>query len=667
MQKRKGGDTMGIKDRRIGDWVQPISSLADKPQLSAAELKAAFDANANEIKPKVNGLIDDLAAGSAAGEIGFQATAGVSADNVQAAVEDVQRQVKDLSVPVADAERRLDGLNKPEAAAGLGFQATAGVNAGNVQAAVEDVQRQVANAVAGQIPDASIGLTKLDTQVQGQLAQTQTQLAQAQAHASAQVSSSTNGVHGFRFTNDKLAVQLNGEWVEVKTGGAGIKPGDVTGIRLEPGAGAISLYFNDPTDVVWAGTKVVMKAGAVPIDETDGIIILDNKVRGKYANSPFKQPGLTMDVVYYFGFFPYNNLGGFNYNLSNTVFGSPMGYRVMTAIIDKNNSNPDTCVTYADDAGSMAAGAEAWDEFFGHYPVLFRDGAEVGRLNKKNFAQFESGAAADITSGNAGDVMIAFPKRGFRITQDYRYITIKMTDNPKASGFYYFAHSGSNVFYLGAYKGSIIDEKLRSLSGQNLTSIWSFEKTREYAKANGSRYEQSAFYQLTYRQIMFILKYKSLNSQKVVGRGYVDGNTAYASTGGTNTKGMDWGEITGKQQVKLFGIEDFWGNCGEWIEGLHYMRCEESYDSGDWYIEIEAASRNFSLDSSYQSIGYRDESDINGFMSDLNNSNQSGYVETGFLGGGIRGSSTTYFCDGIYIRCWDDYEQVYGVYGGGYA
>ena len=51
-----------LNDRKIQDWTQAVSSLADKPQMTAAALKAAFDGNTNQVKPAFNGLIDDLIA-----------------------------------------------------------------------------------------------------------------------------------------------------------------------------------------------------------------------------------------------------------------------------------------------------------------------------------------------------------------------------------------------------------------------------------------------------------------------------------------------------------------------------------------------------------------------------------------------------------------------------
>lgn len=52
---------MALSDYRIERFAKPVSSLADKPQMSASELKAWFDSNSeNELKSSVNGLIDEL-------------------------------------------------------------------------------------------------------------------------------------------------------------------------------------------------------------------------------------------------------------------------------------------------------------------------------------------------------------------------------------------------------------------------------------------------------------------------------------------------------------------------------------------------------------------------------------------------------------------------------
>ena len=316
--------------------------------------------------------------------------------------------------------------------------------------------------------------------------------------------------------------------------------------------------------------------------------------------------------------------------------------KVMTVVIDQSNSNPSTCITYADDALSMTPGSSEWDSFFGHYPCLFKDGVEVGKLNPNNFAQFEDGTDADITSGDAGDVMIAFPKLGYKISTSGDTVTVSMTDNPNAEGYCYLAHTrGTTVkdkFYLGAYKGYTLDSKLRSLSGKTPTVSTTIGDFRTYAQANGSGYDQSAFNQLVFRQCMYLLKYKNLDSQTALGYGYVNDNSASISTGGTNAKDMDYGETTGKLQMKLFGLEDFWGNVHEFIDGIfsdssrNILTATENFnDTGSGYTNQGASG--FSSDTS----GFIE---TGGYMSKV-----QGTSEKGFVVKEQNGSETTYYSD----------------------
>lgn len=320
--------------------------------------------------------------------------------------------------------------------------------------------------------------------------------------------------------------------------------------------------------------------------------------------------------------------------------------KVMTAIIDLSNSNPETCVTYADDAVEMTAGDSAWDEFFGHYPVLFKDGAEVGKLNRDNFAQFEDGNTADITSGDAGDVMIAFPRRGLSINTVGNNLTIKMTNDPNNPDFEYNAHTrgstAKDVFYLGVYKGYVASSKLRSLKGKTITANQTIGTFRTQAHANGTGYEQSGFYQLIFRQCMYILKYKNLNSQETVGYGYVlSSHSAAIATGGTEAWGMDCELIKStnpsymtdqNHHVKCFGLEDFWGNIWEFIDGL-----------------VSDSSRNvLTANSGFNDSGSGYTNSGNGGVSgNIGNymSKPQGSTKAGFVANEVSGSETTYFCD----------------------
>lgn len=350
---------------------------------------------------------------------------------------------------------------------------------------------------------------------------------------------------------------------------------------------------------------------------------------------------LEQGVEYYFRVFPRNHQNQFQTGIDGSVVTAiPGSAKVMTAVIDLSDSNPATCVSYADDAANMQAGSAEWDEFFGHYPCLFKDGAEVGKLNPNDFSKFADGTNADITSGAAGDVMIAFPRRGVKITTSGTKVTVSMTNGASEDGFSYLAHqrgeTNKDVFYLGVYKGFVDSGKLRSLSGKTPTVKQYIRTFRTQAQANGAGYEQSAFYQLLFRQCMYILKYKNLNSQQAVGMGYVwapDGQLIPVQTGATNASGMDWGDKTAlTSRVKLFGMEDFWGNVYEFIDGL--------YINTTWNILTATDGFNDS------GTGYTDcgkgasDNQTSGFMQSA-----QGTAQTGFIPKTFAGSETTYYCD----------------------
>lgn len=434
-----------------------------------------------------------------------------------------------------------------------------------------------------------------------------------------------------------------------------IYPKNVQNLAIKKGNEQLTISWKDPTDTVvenqtictWAGTKVVYKEGSYPTSPTDGTVAIDNKVRDAYENG-YTITGLTNGITYYFRLFPYSENDVYNMDSSNEITGTPVSYVTMTVEIDLSNSNPETSCTYKDDAVEMTPGSSAWDEFFGHYPCLFKNGEEVGKLNPNDFTKFEDGTAADITSGNAGDVMICFPRRGVKISTTGNILTVSMTDAPNDENFEYYAHSRDTVskekFYLGAYKGYSLSNKLRSLSGKTITADKTIGSFRTLAQANGSGYEQSGFYQLTFRQVMYILKYKNLDSQTKIGKGYVTSNSSAKSTGGTNAYGMDCELIKqsnptymtdGKHQVKCFGLEDFWGNVYEWIDGL----------VTDSSRNILTATTGFNdSGNGYTNQGLGASSNIGNYMS-----KPHGTSEKGFIAKEVSGSSSTYFCDSAYL------------------
>ncbi len=463
-----------------------------------------------------------------------------------------------------------------------------------------------------------------------------------------------NGVHGIRYYDEVLSFWNGTAWVEIETGGGGgVFPGDVTGINIAPGSGSgqLEIKWTDPDDEYWYGTKVVMKAGSYPDDEGDGTVIVDSRVRNAYQSNAFTKSGLTNGTEYFFGFFPYSEAGAVNYHPENRGSGTPVACNIWGVQIDLSNSKPSSCITYTDDAVGMTPGSAAWDAVFNPKPCLFKNGAVVGYLNPANFAKFADGSSADITSGDDGDVMIEFPRMGLKISTSGNTLSIKMTDVQDHADFEYYAHTRGTArkekFYLGAYKGIVDNNKLRSLSGKAITVDKTIGYFRTKAQANGTGYDQSAFYQLTFIQAMYLLKYKNLNSQTALGKGYT-GATAKKNTGDTNSRGMCYGTTSDTVQVKLFGLEDFWGNVYEWIDGIF---CNASR-------KILTATTSFNdTGSGYTNQGAGATADLSGYMKQ-----PQGTSECGFLAKVVGGAETTYFCDSSTL-C----DGCVAFFGGGWA
>lgn len=250
--------------------------------------------------------------------------------------------------------------------------------------------------------------------------------------------------------------------------------------------------------------------------------------------------------------------------------------------IDKSNTNPESRVEYTDGAAGLTPASGnggsfipgSWSDkypFNKIRPCLVKNGAVVGYLNPDNYAQFVDGTAADITSGNAGDVMVEIPKFYYKISENSTHTFVQISSAP-LDGFTdkAFRYNGelTDAFYVGAYKGFIdSNNKLRSLSGKTPTASKTISAFRTAAHANGDGYEQMVFNKLTALQALYLIKYKSTNSQAALGQGYTGGSAA-AQTGATNANGMDYGTTSTTGRVKCNGIEDFWGNVFEWVDGF---------------------------------------------------------------------------------------------------
>lgn len=321
----------------------------------------------------------------------------------------------------------------------------------------------------------------------------------------------------------------------------------------------------------------------------------------------------------------------------------PGGKYVFSYTIDSTNSNPETAVTYTGDCAGFTPAtmgdsfnwgswADKWP-FNEIKPCLVKNRAVVGYLNPNNYSEFEDGTPADIISGDAGDCMVEFPKMYLGMSTDAQGLTtVTITNDATIEGVYddAFVYKGKSYskFYVGAFKGYVLNDKLRSLSGKTPTASKAIAYFRTAAQANGEGYEQSQWYQLMLRQALYILLFKKLNSQAALGAGYTDASSI-TNTGGSNSNGFNYGSTSASVQVKCLGIEDFWGNVYEWVDGIA-TKNNTAY----------TANGNYNNNCNGYTAAKTIENTFSGYMSKA-----QGSRELGFTPFQTSGSTSTYYCD----------------------
>ena len=287
--------------------------------------------------------------------------------------------------------------------------------------------------------------------------------------------------------------------------------------------------------------------------------------------------------------------------------------------IDMNNLDPESAVTYTDDAiGFYALSCDgstgvcnygSWKDIitnvFGCRPCLYKDGVNVGYLNPDNYAQYENNTVADITSGSAGEVMVEFKKTWYKYAVSGNILTFQVaTYDRSADGFVCSAFKSmdgnateKDYMYYGAYEGYSMagDNKCHSLSGKNmLNNDWSYTVYRTNCKALGSSYGMEDWVKRYYILGLLMLITKTRGIQAAIGDGRCETDSTINS-GTMDTKGLFYGlNDGGHVGVKAFGIENLWGNLWNWCDGiivlssstLRLKECPPYNDIGSGYASI---------------------------------------------------------------------------------
>ena len=327
--------------------------------------------------------------------------------------------------------------------------------------------------------------------------------------------------------------------------------------------------------------------------------------------------------------------------------------------IDKTNSDPETRVEYLYDAVGMTPArmnyttgqfdygswANAWF-ITGNKPcVLKYDGTVDYYLDPNDYTKKADGTASDVSdSSYAGNFMASMPTVWIRRWEDERYQYVALASRQINDDFKAYAHDAGDGFindyiYYPLFKGVVVDSKLRSIAGVTPGGSTSAAQDKTNAEANGTGWQTWDWSKHCLITDLLTLISKSTNSQDAFGCGAAntmddeDTQTHGMLTTGTSGSGQFYGTNDYLHHVKVFHIEDYWGNRCDTCLGLNRV-------NGDYLYK---AVRPYSVDgdSTYTNVGTAPTS--SSWIKSIS-VNEYGWVpsETG-------ASASTYYCDWINV------------------
>jgi len=245
--------------------------------------------------------------------------------------------------------------------------------------------------------------------------------------------------------------------------------------------------------------------------------------------------------------------------------------------------------------------------------LLKADGSVNYYLNPSDSTQKLDGTSATL-DGTDGYVMVEIPKFYFRQVRNGSTLTWEISDVPLAGYQLHpaFVKNGEIVDfrYYGAYDACYLDatdstyksglnlddltssidtsnDKLASVSGVYPIVGVTRDEARSLAENNGAGWRVADFWLVSAIQMLYLVEYGDFYSQNELGAGNTNGSYVGSSSnqsdsphtiaGASNSWGNDSTDGTqpsagakpGTAYMSYRGIENFFGNCWNWIDGVN--------------------------------------------------------------------------------------------------
>lgn len=334
---------------------------------------------------------------------------------------------------------------------------------------------------------------------------------------------------------------------------------------------------------------------------------------------------------------------------------SPPPPKLFGIRVNENVSDTYSRCTYIEDSVGMRFGnstsLNSWADQFPYNKIRlvgFQNGKVTKEINIRDKSKYIDG---EIVPSDV-DVMVEIPKVYWNFTNvgsdEYEIrFSSKKFGNAEC-----YAHKVNGVekdhIYIGAYLASESGGKLRSVSDVMPINAKTISEFRTLAQANGSGYQLYDWYTHLLMQILYLMAYCDFNSQNSLGVGLTNGTiTTTGSTSRKHTNGeLVWGSIEDTQSICFLGLEDFYGNLYQAIDGAFFTI--------DWHLKVVSDKRDFNdSGENYIDLGlykYPLGSDgffiTDGYFNKTLHTSKGGFFPINMDGA----SSTTYYGDYGYIN-----------------
>ena len=282
-------------------------------------------------------------------------------------------------------------------------------------------------------------------------------------------------------------------------------------------------------------------------------------------------------------------------------------------------------------------------------------------LNPNDYTKKEDGSASQVANVNfGGNAMMEWPKIYVKRWEENNIYHFRCSDVKVDSDYECWCNYDKNNkeiphFYTPIFFGSRdSSNRLRSISGQNNSVSTTAQNEVTYAKNNGADiwYTEVLADRMLINDLLTMM-FRSTDLQATAGYGVCNASSAI-KPGTMNTKGLFWGSNDKTSGVKVFGMENYWGNIFRRIAGW-------CISGGTQKVKITRGTKDGTTVSDYNfdGNGYKTISGVSltrsGYISQMKTEPFGRFPEA------ANGSTTTYEADYV----WADNGSGYYAFVGG--